>query len=183
MHAHLSHDVVTLVQSLSIVVVEDNSFSQRVERSLLAHLGVKTIHEAADGAAGLEAIRQYEPDLVILDWNLPMLTGAELVRMVRSPRTFPWPDVPIIMLTVHSERWRVIQAQRLGVNEFLVKPVSAQAILDRIVAIFMHPRPIVHLPNYYGPAPRGLLAQDLKSEPDLAQAQVAAAPITRAGVC
>ena len=63
MHAHLSHDVVTLVQSLSIVVVEDNSFSQRVERSLLAHLGVKTIHEAADGAAGLEAIRQYEPDI------------------------------------------------------------------------------------------------------------------------
>jgi two-component system, chemotaxis family, chemotaxis protein CheY len=168
MHAHLSHDVMKLVQSLSIVVVEDNSFSQKVHRILLGHLGVKTIHEAADGASGLEAIRQYEPDLVILDWNLPILTGAELTRMIRSPRTFPLPDVPIIMLTVHSERWRVIQAQRLGVNEFLVKPVSAQAILDRIVGIFMRPRPMVHLPNYYGPAPRGLLAQYLKGEPDLA---------------
>ena len=167
MHANLSPEIIKLVQSLSIVVIEDNSFTQKLERMLLGHIGVKTIHEAADGAAGLEAIRQNQPDLVIVDWNLPILTGAELVKMIRSPRTFPFPDVPIIMLTMHGERWRVIQAHRLGVNEFLVKPVSAQALLDRIVAIFMHPRPIVQLPNYYGPAPRGLLAQYLKGEPDL----------------
>jgi CheY-like chemotaxis protein len=178
MHAYLSPEVVRLVQSLRIVVVEDNSFSQKLQRLLLGHLGVKTIHLASDGASGLDAIRQNAPDLVILDWNLPILTGAELVRLIRAPRTFPQPDVPIIMLTVHSERWRVIQAQRLGVNEFLVKPVSAQALLDRIVAIFMHPRPIVHLPNYYGPAPRGLLAQDLRGQPDLAKVQAAVAAVS-----
>ena len=171
MHARLSHDVAKLVQSLSIVIVEDNSFTQKVQRGILAHLGVKEIHEAADGVAGLEAIRQYAPDLVIVDWNLPLLTGPELVRMVRSPHSFPLPDVPIIMLTMYVERWRVIQAQRLGAHEFLVKPVSAQTMLDRIVGIFMHPRPIVQLPNYYGPAPRGALAQFLRNERQASMAE------------
>ena len=62
---------------------------------------------------------------------MPLLNGAELVRIVRSPGVFPGADVPIIMLTGHVERWRVIEASRLGVNEFLRKPVSGKALLDR----------------------------------------------------
>jgi CheY-like chemotaxis protein len=174
MHARLSHDVAKLLQSLSVVIVEDNNFTQKVHRGLLAHLGVKAIHEAADGLAGLEAIRHYAPDLAIVDWKLPLLDGAELVRMVRSPGTFPLPDIPIIMLTMHGERWRVIQAQRLGAHEFLIKPVSAQIMLDRIVAIFMNPRPMVQLPNYYGPVPRGALAQFLRNEQQAPAPQQAA---------
>src|SRR5215216_5627517 len=164
MHAHASRDVATLLQSLSVLVVEDNSFTRKVNRGLLAHLGIRTIHEAPDAIAGLEAIRTCAPDLVIVDWNLPMVSGAELVRMVRSPDTFPLPDVPIIVLTCHGERWRVIEAQRRGANEFLVKPASAQAILDRIVSIFMNPRPIVQLPNYYGPRPREAFMQFLRHQ-------------------
>ena len=164
MHAQLSHEVANLVQSLSVLIVEDNSFTRKVNRGLLAHLGIRTVHEAADAIAGLEAIRTCAPDLVIVDWNLPMVSGAELVKMVRSPGTFPFPDVPIIMLTSHGERWRVIEAQRLGVHEFLVKPVSSQSILDRIVAIFQNPRPMVKLSNYYGPEPRGLFAELLRKQ-------------------
>ena len=99
---------------------------RKVVRNMLVNLGVKNIHEAPDGIAGLEAIRIVAPDLVILDWEMPLLNGAELVRIVRSPGVFPVPDVPIIMLTGHVERWRVIEASRLGVNEFLKKPVSGQ---------------------------------------------------------
>ena len=164
MHAQLTREVSALMQSLSVLIVEDNTFTQKVQRSLLAHLGVKTIYEAADGLAGLEAIRTHAPDLVIVDWNLPLLNGAEMVRMIRTPQTFPLPDVPIIMLTVHGERWRVIQSQKLGANEFLVKPVSAQTLLDRIVTIFMHPRPIVRLADYYGPEPRGPFVQMLRQQ-------------------
>src|SRR5262249_309364 len=126
--------------------------------------GIKTIHEAADGVAGLQAIRTCAPDLAIVDWNLPMVSGPELVRIVRSPGVFPLPDLPIIILTCHGERWRVVEAQRLGVHEFLVKPVSCQAILDRIVSIFYKPRPMVRLANYYGPEPRGVFAQMLQAE-------------------
>jgi DNA-binding response OmpR family regulator len=164
MHTHVSRDIANLLHSFCVVIVEDNSFTRKVNRGLLAHLGIKTIHEAADGIAGLEAIRTYAPDLVIVDWNLPMVSGPEMVRMVRTPDSFPFPDVPIIILTCHGERWRVIESQRLGVHEFLIKPVSSQAILDRIVAIFHHPRPMVRLSNYYGPEPRGAFAQMLQAE-------------------
>ena len=162
MHAPLSRDISSLLSSLRVLVVEDNSFTRKVNRGLLAHLGVKTIYEAVDGISGLDAIRKYAPDLVIVDWDLPLVTGAELVRMVRSPHTFPLPNIPIIVLTCHGERWRVVEAQRCGAHEFLVKPASAQAVLDRIVSIFMNPRPMVQLPNYYGPQPRGAFLQYLR---------------------
>jgi two-component system, chemotaxis family, chemotaxis protein CheY len=58
---------------------------------------------------------------------MPLLSGAELVRIVRSAGVFPIPDVPIIMLSAHGERWRVVEAVKLGVNEHLVKPLSAKA--------------------------------------------------------
>ena len=177
MHAPLSRDISSLLSALRVLIVEDNSFTRRVNRGLLAHLGIKTIHEAVDGAAGLDAIRKLAPDLVIVDWDLPLLTGAELVRMVRSPQTFPLHDTPIIVLTCHGERWRVIEAQRCGAHEFLVKPASAQAILDRIVSIFMNPRPMVHLPNYYGPQPRAAFMQFLRHS---AKQQDAAPPVAPA---
>ena len=145
-----------IVQGLTVLVVDDNQYMRKVVRNILVNLGVKSIHEAPDGIAGLEAIRMFAPDLVILDWEMPLLNGAELVRIVRSPGVFPVPDVPIIMLTGHVERWRVIEASRLGVNEFLKKPVSGKALLDRIVAILKHPRAMVRLGDYYGPEPRKL---------------------------
>jgi two-component system, chemotaxis family, chemotaxis protein CheY len=162
MHAHLSPEIANLLSSLNVLIVEDNAFTRRINRGILAHLGIKTVHEAADGAAGLEAIRRYAPDLVIVDWELPLLNGGELVRMVRSPETFPLPDVPIIVLTCHGQRWRVIEAQRCGANEFLVKPASAQTVLQRILSIFLKPRPMVRLPNYYGPQPRDVFVQFLR---------------------
>jgi len=184
MHAPLSRDISGLLSSLRVLIVEDNSFTRKVNRGQLAHLGIKTIYEAVDGTAGLDAIRKYAPDLVVVDWDLPLVTGAELVRMVRSPQTFPLPDIPIIVLTCHGERWRVIEAQRCGANEFLVKPASAQAILDRIVAIFMNPRPMVHLPNYYGPQPRGAFMQYLRHcarQQDARPATAAEVPVPLAG--
>jgi two-component system, chemotaxis family, chemotaxis protein CheY len=162
MQAPPSRDISSLLSSLRVLIVEDNSFTRKVNRGLLTHLGVKTIYEAVDGVAGLDAISKYAPDLVIVDWDLPLLTGSELVRMVRSPQTFALHDIPIIVLTCHGERWRVIEAQRCGAHEFLVKPASAQAVLDRIVSIFMNPRPMVQLPNYYGPQPRGAFVQFLR---------------------
>ena len=151
-----------LVQSIAVLIVDDNQYMRKVVRNILVNIGVKNIHEAADGIAGLEAIRMFAPDLVILDWEMPLLNGAELVRIVRSPGVFPVPDVPIIMLTGHVERWRVIEASRLGVNEFLKKPVSGKALLDRIVAILTHPRAMVRLGDYYGPEPRKLFYEPMQ---------------------
>jgi CheY-like chemotaxis protein len=143
-----------LIQQLSVLVVDDNAFTRRMVRSLLGTIGVRTIFEAADGIAALEMIRSSTPDVVILDWEMPLLNGPELVRIVRSPGVFPMPDIPIVMLTAHGERWRIVESVKLGVNEFLCKPVSAKALLDRLISILLKPRESVWVGDYYGPAPR-----------------------------
>ena len=143
-----------MIQQLSVLVVDDNPFMRKMVRGLLGNIGVKKTFEAGDGIAALEMIRQALPDIVILDWEMPLLNGPELVRIVRSPGVFPTPDIPIIMLTAHGEHWRILESVKLGVNEFLCKPVSAKALLDRLISIVVKPRESVRLGEYYGPAPR-----------------------------
>jgi two-component system, chemotaxis family, chemotaxis protein CheY len=164
MSAKLSKkDVENIIQSLCVVVVDDNQYMRKMVRNLLVNCGIKEIYEAADGIAALDMIRTVSPDAVILDWEMPLLSGPELVRIVRSPGVFPMPDVPIIMLSGHGERWRVVEAVKLGVNEYLIKPVSAKAIYDRLVSIFAQPRPTVQLGDYYGPEPRKLAADAVEN--------------------
>jgi two-component system chemotaxis response regulator CheY len=165
----------TLIQSLCVLVVDDNQYMRKMIRNLLVNCGIKDIYEAADGIAALDSIRTVAPDAVVLDWEMPLLSGPELVRIVRSPGVFPMPDVPIIMLTGHCERWRVVEAVRLGVNEFLTKPVSAKSLYDRLIAITLQPRPIIQMGDYYGPEPRKHV---LEIEDDVALAtSVAAAAV------
>jgi two-component system chemotaxis response regulator CheY len=154
-----------LIQQLSLLVVDDNQFMRNLVRGLLGNIGVKKIYEASDGIAGLEMIREVSPDIVILDWEMPLLNGPELVRIVRSPGVFPIPDIPIIMLTGHRERWRVIESLNLGVNEFLCKPVSAKALKERLISILIKPRESVRLGEYYGPAPRSPVIRPKAMEP------------------
>ena len=161
--------VEAMIQDISVLLVDDNHYMRKIVRNLLTNIGVRKVYEAADGIAGLEAIRTVSPDIVILDWELPLLNGAEFVRIVRSPGAFPMPDVPIIMLSSYGERWRVVEAVRLGVNEYLRKPVSAQALLDRLTLILAKPRPVVQIGDYYGPEPRTLIHEPL-GEPSVAPA-------------
>ena len=148
------------IEALRVLVVDDDPYMRKVVRTMLNAIGVKTVYEAPDGASGLDAIRRNDPDLVIVDWEMPMIDGAQLVRMVRSPGAFPMPDVPIIMLSGHGDRWRVMEAARIGAHEYLLKPISIQALQDRIVAIIGKPRPTVRLDGYYGPLPRRLVVID-----------------------
>jgi CheY-like chemotaxis protein len=156
--------------TLKVLVVDDEPYMRKVARAMLISLGVRTIYEAPDGVGGLEAIRSIGPDVVILDWEMPGLDGPGFVRMVRSPQTFPYPDVPIIMLTGHGERSRVVEAMEAGVNEFLLKPVSSKALGDRLVAVIANPRPTIARGGYYGPAPRSIAA--VKAEADWAVSQI-----------
>src|SRR5579864_1586573 len=172
--AHPNKEVADLVQTLSVLVVDDNQYMRKMVRNLLVNCGIKEIYEAADGIAALDVIRTLAPDVVILDWEMPLLSGAELVRIVRSPGVFPMPDVPIIMLSGHGERWRVVEAVRLGVHEYLIKPVSAKALYDRLVSIMMQPRPVVQLGDYYGPEPRKMMTESLDDTPIVESPRLAA---------
>jgi two-component system, chemotaxis family, chemotaxis protein CheY len=146
----------TKVSAAKVLIVDDDYYTRKVIRTLLAVVGFDNVHDAIDGASGLEAIGTLRPDIVILDWEMPGINGAEFMRRVRSPAGFSYPSVPIIMLTGHDERSRVAEAVRLGVHEFLLKPVSSSALRDRIVSVLSNPRPMVLRGDYYGPEPRPL---------------------------
>ena len=129
----------TAFASIKVLVVDDEHYMRKVLRALLMSIGVRTITDVPDGLAGLEALRTMAPDLVLLDWEMPGLDGPSFVRMVRSPKTFPYPDVPIIMITGHGERSRMVEAASIGVNEFLLKPVSSKTLRDTLVAVLSKP--------------------------------------------
>ncbi|MEA2949604.1 MAG: two-component system, chemotaxis family, chemotaxis protein CheY [Alphaproteobacteria bacterium] len=149
-------DVKAMMEQIKVLIVDDEYYTRKVLRTLLLAMGCTKIHEANDGASGLEAIRLLEPDVVLLDWEMPRIDGPEFVRRVRSPGTFPLPNVPIIMLTGHGERSRVLEAVRLGVHEFLLKPVSSSSLQGRIMSVLTKPRAMVKRGDYYGPEPRKL---------------------------
>ncbi len=142
------------LDALKVLVVDDEHAMRRVTRSLLQTIGVKNIRDASDGREGLEAVCVWGPDVVIVDWKMPNIGGLEFVRRVRSPNEFPYPDVPIIMLTAFGERSRVMEAVDLGVNEFLLKPVSSKALQARLVSILTGPRRMVKKDGRYVPEPR-----------------------------
>jgi CheY-like chemotaxis protein len=141
--------------SIRVLIAEDNQYVRKLIRNLLVNVGIKRIDEVIDGLAGFEAIKTLDPDVVILDWDLPLLNGAELVRIVRTPGMLTKPRVPIIMFGASAERWRIAEAKRVGVNAYVTMPISAKALLDRIVSVVAKPRAPA------GSAKRGLDADAL----------------------
>jgi len=137
--------------TLRFLVVDDNPHMRRILRTLLQGFGSREVHEAEDGTAGLRAFTQFTPDIVIVDWAMPISDGLEFARMIRQPDTNASPFTPIIMLTGHSERRRVTAARDAGVTEFMVKPISAKALHQRIVNVIAKPRRYIKTKTYFGP--------------------------------
>jgi two-component system, chemotaxis family, chemotaxis protein CheY len=142
------------IDNLGILLADDSVYMRKMTRTMLMNIGAKSIYEADDGVAALDIIRTANPDVAILDWELPVLNGPQVIRIVRSPGVFPKPNLPIIMLTATAYRRRVQEAMRLGVHEFLVKPTSPKALRDRLLSILIKPRPMVQIGKFYVPEPR-----------------------------
>jgi len=151
--------------SKKVLVVDDEHYSRKVLRTLLQTIGVKTVYEVGDGHAALDAICTYTPHVVLVDYEMPGLDGPGFVRAVRSPGTFPYADIPLIMVSAHGERSRVLEIAKLGINEYLLKPVSSQALQARLLSVILNPRPMVRVGNYYGPEPRRPASIKLPDDP------------------
>ena len=136
---------------LRVLVVDDNAHMRRIVRTLLHGYGSREVYEAEDGQAGLEQYLSHLPDIVILDWAMPLMDGVELAQRIRKRDSPANPYVPIVMLTAHSEKSRVLKARDAGVTEFLCKPISAKALHQRIVNCVLNPRPFVQTTSYFGP--------------------------------
>src|SRR6201982_3433241 len=118
---------------LRFLVCDDNPHMRRILRTLLHSFGTREVYEAEDGAAGLEAFMHFIPDIVITDWVMPIFDGLELTQMIRQPGANPNPYVPIIMLTGHSEKKRVVAARDAGVTEFSAKQISPKPLYQSIM--------------------------------------------------
>jgi CheY-like chemotaxis protein len=136
---------------LRFLVIDDSAHMRRILRALLHGFGAREVYEAEDGASGLESFTHFMPDIVILDWVMPIFDGLELAQMIRQPGANANPYVPIIMLTGHSEKKRVVSARDAGVTEFLAKPISAKALYERILNVVANPRPFIKSKTYFGP--------------------------------
>ena len=147
-----------LIERLGILVVDENQYMRKLTRMMLMNIGAKAIYEAADGLAALDVIRAANPDVVLLDWDLPVLSGPQIMHIVRSPGVFTKPNIPAIMLSARADRARVHEAMRLGIHEFLLKPTSPQALRDRLLSIVVKPRAMMQIGKFYVPAPRRPLA-------------------------
>ncbi|MCH7937373.1 MAG: response regulator [Proteobacteria bacterium] len=141
----------TYLKNVRVLIVDDQDFIRSLLRHILNVLGCKQITDAADGHTAWELIQDNAPDLLIVDWEMQPMSGLELVQKVRHDKGSPDKFLPIIMITAHSERPRIITARDSGVNEFVMKPVSARTLFSRLNAVIEHPRRFVRTGEYFGP--------------------------------
>jgi CheY-like chemotaxis protein len=137
-------------KDISFLVVDHNEFMRSlIKREVKPY--AREIRDAANGAEALRILRGYFPDVVFVDWEMEQVDGLEFVKRVRDPKESPNPFVRIIMVSAVAERQRVLAAWGAGIDEFLVKPVSAVDLLGRIRKVTETPRPFIRVDTYCGP--------------------------------
>ncbi|MEE2972069.1 MAG: response regulator [Planctomycetota bacterium] len=113
---------------MRVMLVDDSRTMRTVERDILKSLGLEEIEEACDVHDALSKITAFQPDLMLVDWDLPELDGLELVRRVRERGE----SIPIILITERTERSRILEAIHEGVNNVVAKPFTAEVMIKRI---------------------------------------------------
>jgi two-component system, chemotaxis family, chemotaxis protein CheY len=142
------------LQSLAVLLVDDNQHMRAITSAVLNSAGIHKVHEAPDGAVALDILSHQPVDLAIVDYNMFPLDGVEFTRLVRTGPDSANIYLPIIMMSGHAEKSRIYAARDAGVTEFLVKPITAKAILDRINAVILKPRAFIKTSAYCGPCRR-----------------------------
>jgi two-component system chemotaxis response regulator CheY len=125
-----------LDKNMKILVVDDFSTMRRIVRNLLVELGFSSplIQEADDGDNALTMLRSTPFDLVITDWNMPNMSGIDLLRAIRAEPSIK--ALPVLMVTAENNRDQIIAAAQAGVNGYVVKPFSAATLEEKLARIF-----------------------------------------------
>ncbi|MFN3808362.1 response regulator [Asticcacaulis sp.] len=139
------------LERVRFMVVDDNTHMIHIVKTILRGFGATHVFEARDAGDAFQRLRNDAIDIVIVDFMMEVLDGVEFVHMVRNSSDSPNRYVPIIMLTAHSERSRVMAARDAGVNEFCAKPVTALELYRKVAAVIDKPRPFIKTANYFGP--------------------------------
>jgi two-component system chemotaxis response regulator CheY len=119
---------------MKILVVDDFSTMRRIVKNLLRDLGFTNTHEADDGSTAWPMLQSGDFDFVVTDWNMPGMTGIELLQKIRSDDRLK--TVPVLMVTAEAKRDQIVAAAQAGVNGYVVKPFTAAALKEKIEKIF-----------------------------------------------
>lgn len=120
--------------NMKILVVDDFSTMRRIVRNILKQLGYTNIEEAEDGDVALEKLKDGAFEFVITDWNMPNMTGLDLLKSIRADDKLK--DTPVLIVTAEAEKENVVQAAQAGVNDYIVKPFTADVLQKKIERIF-----------------------------------------------
>ncbi len=121
-------------RNMKILVVDDFSTMRRIIKNLLKELGFSNIDEADDGVTALPMLKQGQYDFLVTDWNMPGMTGIDLLKTVRADPALA--NLPVLMVTAEAKREQIIMAAQAGVNGYIVKPFNGPTLKEKIEKIF-----------------------------------------------
>ena len=119
---------------MRILIVDDFSTMRRIIKNLLNDLGYTNTAEAEDGNSALTALSQGSFEFGVTDWNMPGMTGIELLKAIRADDRFK--TLPLLMVTAEAKREQIIEAAQNGVNGYIIKPFTAQTLEEKLGKIF-----------------------------------------------
>jgi two-component system chemotaxis response regulator CheY len=120
--------------SLKVLVVDDMMSMRNIVKRALLEIGYKDIHDALNGEDALEKLKSGGFGLVLLDWNMPIMSGIELLRIIRADPALQ--TLPVLMITAEAKMDNIMEAVQTGVSDYLVKPFSGQALQEKLEKMF-----------------------------------------------
>lgn len=118
---------------MKILLVDDSTTMRRIQRNTLEKLGHSEIIEAGDGAEAIAKLQAGPFDLVLMDWNMPNMTGIDALKKIKADPALK--AVPVIMVTSESEKSRILEAIQSGAANYVVKPFQAETLAEKIAAV------------------------------------------------
>ena len=126
----------SLNKNMQILVVDDFSTMRRIITNVLRQLGFDNIVEAEDGAKALHILEGEQVDFVITDWNMPQMSGLDLLKAIRGNDNASKKDIPVLMVTAEALQENIVMAAKEGVNNYIIKPFDAKTLAEKIDKIF-----------------------------------------------
>ena len=120
--------------NMNILIVDDFATMRRILRNVLKQVGFSSIKEADDGKTALKELKKEKYDLVLCDWNMPEMSGLELLKEVRSDDELK--DMPFVMVTAEAQKDNILEAVKAGVSNYVVKPFTAETIGEKLKKVF-----------------------------------------------
>lgn len=138
-------------EMLRVLVVDDEPMMRKLITFMLSRMGVEDVLLADSGPEALKILQSHTVDVITCDYNMEPMNGTEMVRKLRRDPSHPARRVPIVMVTANVELEVVISARDSGANEYVTKPLSANALKSRLVRALTDDRPFIDDPSYAGP--------------------------------